>query len=109
MLMHQIQFRKNDLLCDCWDSFEIFKEGISSKEKFCNSLIYRAISDRNCEHFLKVWKAFKMNTMKYYNDFYLEVDVLLLTCVFENFPKEAINTLNQIDIIIYLLLAILQC
>ena len=45
----------------------------------------RAISDKNCEHFLNIWKAFKIN-MKDYHDLYLKVDVLLLICVFEKNP-----------------------
>ena len=68
----------------------------------------RAISYRNYENALNVWKAFKMNAMKDYRYLYLKTDVLLLTCVFEIFRKESIN---QILLIFYLLLAIVgtQC
>ena len=45
-----------------------------------------AISDKNCEHVLNIWKAFKVNIMKDYHDLYLKVDVLLLICVFEMNP-----------------------
>ena len=33
-----------------------------------------------------------MDTMKDYHDLYLKVDVLLLTCVFETFRKESLNS-----------------
>ena len=37
-------------------------EGLPIKDKFHNSLINHPISDKNYEHVLNVWKAFKMNT-----------------------------------------------
>ena len=61
----------------------------------------RAISDKNYEHILNVWKAFKMNIMKDYHDLYLKVDVLLLTSVFETFRKESINSF-ELDFAHYL-------
>ena len=38
---------KGFFYCDYWDNFEKFKEGLSSKIKFYNSLTNRAISDKN--------------------------------------------------------------
>ena len=39
MLMYQIYLRKKDFFSyDYWDSFEKFKEGLSSKNKFYNAL-----------------------------------------------------------------------
>ena len=55
-------------------------------------MINFAISDKNYEHVINIWKAFILNTIKYYNNLYLQVDVLLLTCVFGNFRKESINS-----------------
>ena len=47
-----------------------------------------AITDKNYEHVVNVWKAFKMNNMKNYHDLYFKVDALLLAfCVFETFRK----------------------
>ena len=77
-----------------WDSFEKFKEGLPSKGKFYNTLTNRAISDKNYEHVLDVWKAFMMNNIKNYPDLYLQVDILLLACVFETFRNESINSLS---------------
>ena len=45
-------------------SFEKFKEGLTSKDKFYNTLNYCKINDKNYEHVLNVWIAFKLNTMK---------------------------------------------
>ena len=52
-------------------------------------LTNRAISDRNYEHFLNVWKTSKKNYMK---NLLLKVDVSLLTCVFKTFRKVSINS-----------------
>ena len=51
-----------------------------------------AISDKNYEHILSVWKAFEISTMYEYHDLYLKIDVLLLVCMFEIFRKESINS-----------------
>ena len=77
---------------DYQDSFEKFKEGLPSKDKFCSTLANRDVSNKNYKHVLNVWKAFKMNTMKDHHDLYLKVDILLLTCVVENFRKECMNS-----------------
>ena len=49
---------KKEGLLDYWNSFERFKEGVPSKDKLYNTLTNRAISDRNYEHVLNVWKIF---------------------------------------------------
>ena len=43
------------------------------------------------KYVLNVWKAFKMNTMKYFHDLHMKTDVLLLACMCETFRKESIN------------------
>ena len=40
-------------------------------------------------------KAFKMNTMNAYHDWYLKVGVLLLACVFETCRKEPIKKIKK--------------
>ena len=50
----------------------------------------RAISDKNYEHVLNVWKTFRLKIMKDY--LYLKVDGLLLVYVFETFRKELIRS-----------------
>ena len=50
------------------------------------------ISDKNYEHILNVWLAFKMNTMKDDHDLYLKGDVSLLACVFKAFKRGSIKS-----------------
>ena len=83
--------KKGFFPCDYWDRFEKFRECLPSKDKFHNTLTNRKITDKNYEHILNVWKAFKMNSMKDYHNLYLKVEVLLLACVFETFRKVSIN------------------
>ena len=44
--------------------------------------------------------------MNDYHDFYLKLDVLLFTCVFETFRKESINSVELVPVYYYLLLVI---
>ena len=59
---------------------------------FYNTLTNHEIGHKNYEHALNGWKAFKINTSKYYYDFYWKADVLLLACVYEIFRKEPITS-----------------
>ena len=52
-------------------SFEKFKEILPTKEKFYCFLTGKEISDKEYEHFVKVWDRFEMKTMRGYHDFYL--------------------------------------
>ena len=61
------------------------------KSAFYSKLTKQKCSDEDYEHAQKVWKEFKMKTMKDYHDLYLELDVLLLTDVFENFREVCLN------------------
>ena len=45
-----------------WDCFEIFEEGLPSKERFYNTLTNFVISDSYYDHVLNVWIAFKVGT-----------------------------------------------
>ena len=72
-----------------WDSFEKFKEGLPSKDKFCNTLANHAVSYKNYEHVLNIWKTLVMSNIKDRHDLYLEV--LLMICAFETYGKECIN------------------
>ena len=48
--------------------FYKFKEELSSKKKFYNSLASKINCGKKYEHVLKVWNKFGMKTMKYYRD-----------------------------------------
>ena len=70
------------------DDFEKFKQVLPTNYKFFNALTNRAISDKNYEYVVNIWKSFNKNTMKDDQDLYLKVYVLLLACVFETFEEE---------------------
>ena len=64
---------------------EKFKEELPSKEKFYSPLTDRKVSDKEYNHFLKVWNKFEIKTKKDYHNLCLKCDVLLLAAdVFEN-------------------------
>ena len=61
------------------------------KSAFYSKLTEQDISDEDYIHAQKVWKEFGMTTMKDYHDLYLELDVLLLADVFENFREVCLD------------------
>ena len=61
------------------------------KSAFYSKLNKKDISDEDYNHAQKVWKEFGMTTMKDYHDLYLELDVLLLADVFENFREVCLD------------------
>ena len=80
MLLKEIGFFPHDY----WDKFEKFREYLYFREdKFYISFTNCAISDKNYEHALNVWKTLRMKIMRDYHDLHLKVDILLLTCGFE--------------------------
>ena len=85
-----------------WDSFEKFKEGLPSKDEFCNTLANHAVSYKNYEHVLNIWKTLIMSNIKDRHDLYLEV--LLMICAFETYGKECINYFELNPTLFYLLL-----
>ena len=71
--------------------FEKFEEELSSKEKFYSLLTDRNSTYNEYQHVPKFWKKSKMETMKDYQDLYLECDVLLLTFAFEKFRNNSLK------------------
>ena len=61
------------------------------KSAFYSKLNKKDITDEDYSHAQEVWKEFKMTTMKDYHDLYLELDVLLLADVFENFREVCLD------------------
>ena len=61
------------------------------KSAFYSKLNNKDISDEDYNHAQKIWKEFGMKTMKDYHDLYLELDVLLLADVFENFREVCLD------------------
>ena len=66
--------------------FEKFKEKLTCKEKFYNSLIDRKISDKGYEYVPNVWKKLEMKKMKFYHDLHLNWEVL-----FEKFRDNSLK------------------
>ena len=60
------------------NDFEKFKGQLTSKEKFYSYLMSKKITDKEYQHVLKVWDRFEMKASKYYLDFQLNCDALLL-------------------------------
>ena len=61
------------------------------KSAFYSKLNNKDISDEDYTHAQKIWKEFGMKTMKDHHDLYLELDVLLLADVFENFREVCLD------------------
>ena len=61
------------------------------KSAFYSKRNNKDISDEDYTHAQKIWKKFGMKTMKDYHDLYLELDVLLLADVFENFREVCLD------------------
>ena len=55
------------------------------KEAFYSKLNDEGITDENYAHAQKVWETFEMKNLEDYHNLYNQVDVLLLSDVFENF------------------------
>jgi len=50
---------------------------------FFSKLYDEGVSEEDYAHAQNVWKKFKISDMRWYHDFYLKTDVLLLADVFE--------------------------
>ena len=61
------------------------------KSAFYSKLNKKDITGEDYNHAQKIWKEFEMTTMKDYHDLYLELDVLLLADVFENFREVCLD------------------
>ena len=74
------------------DSFDRFDETeLPPQDAFFNKLSGDSCSDVDYAHALCVWDAFNCETLGDYHDIYLQLDVLLLTDVFETFRKTCFN------------------
>ena len=67
------------------DESKFDETSLPPKEAFYSHLNEEALSDVDYERAVKVWNHFDMKTLREYHDFYLTLDVLLLSDVFERF------------------------
>ena len=80
--------RKSVYPYDYLDSFDIFDEtSLPSQDAFFNKLSGSTCSDTDYTHATRVWDAFGCETIAEYNDIYLQLDVVLLADIFENFKN----------------------
>ena len=86
-----LMVRKGVYPYDYMDSFKKFKEQLPSKEDFYSILNDEHISDEDYQHAQNVWKKFNLKNMGEYHDLYLQLDILLLADVFENFRKTCLE------------------
>ena len=70
---------------DCWEKFN--EDRLPGREEFYSRLNLRKISEKDYEHALAVWNHFKMKNLGEYHDRYLQIDVILLSDVFETIPR----------------------
>ena len=76
---------------DCMDSFDRFNEReLPKKEDFYSILDKEEISE-DYQVAQNVWKTFGLKSFGEYHDLYLNLDVLLLAYVFENFRKNCLE------------------
>ena len=71
--------------------YEKLEEELSSKEKFYSFLTERKSTNKEYQHVPSFWKKSEIETMKDYQDLYLECDVLLLNNVFEKFRNNSLK------------------
>ncbi|XP_044742348.1 uncharacterized protein LOC123304849 [Chrysoperla carnea] len=81
-----------------WDKLE--ENSLPDKREFYNQLTDSNITDEEYAHAKDVWSKFNINNLGEYADLYLKCDVLLLSCVFENFREICLST-YQLDAAYY--------
>ena len=82
----QLLTRKGVFPYDWFDGFDKLSEThLPPKDEFYSKLYDAEISDEDYQHAQNVWKVFGIESFREYHDLYLELDVLLLADVFENF------------------------
>ena len=74
------------------DSWERFDENtIPLKEAFYRELNLENITDKDYEHFKKVWEAFEIKNLGCCHDLYVQCDTFLLADVLENIRNTCIE------------------
>ena len=67
------------------------------KEAFYSKLNLEDITNKDYEHFQKVWEVFRIKKFGEYQDLYVQSDTLLLADVFENFRDKCIEIYTGIS------------
>ena len=61
------------------------------RKDFYSELSNEDITDKDYEHYQKVWKVFEIKNLGEYHDLYVQCDILLLADVFENFRNKCME------------------
>jgi len=80
-----------DYFCD---ASKFAETALPPKYAFYNSMTDEHISDEEYERAETIWSHFSMTSFKQYHDFYLTLDVLLLSDVFEKFRHSMLKSHN---------------
>ena len=67
------------------------------KEAFYSKLNLEDITNKDYEHFQKVWEVFRIKKFGEYQDLYVQSNTLLLADVFENFRDKRIEIYTGIS------------
>ena len=71
------------------------KEKFTSKEKIYSSLTSKKIMKNNNDHVLKVWNTFQIKMIKYYSEFFLKCNVLLLADLLKKFKNDSLKKFSE--------------
>ena len=63
---------------------DLMKNHYQMKKAFHSKLNLEDITDKEYEHYKKVWKVFEIKNLGEYHGLYVQCDALLLANVFEN-------------------------
>ena len=74
---------------DSWEKFD--ETSLPDKETFYSILNMEDITDVDYRHAKRLYKEFSNKSLRYYYDFHLQSDTLILADVFENFRNKWIE------------------
>ena len=74
---------------DSWEKFD--ETSLPDKEAFYSILNMEDITDVDYRHVKRLYKEFSNKSLRYYYDFYLQSDTLILANIFENFRNKWIE------------------
>ena len=74
---------------DSWERFD--KTSLLDRKEFYSELSNEDITDKDYEHYQKVWEVFEIKNLGEYHDLYVQCDILLLADLFENFRNKCME------------------
>ncbi|XP_074596438.1 uncharacterized protein LOC141851591 [Brevipalpus obovatus] len=93
--LQELLMRKACLPYEYLDSFEKFQEtSLSDPEHFYSSLTNKEIDPDTYQRLQEIWTVFECKNLGNFCDSYLQLDVIILCAVFENFRQTSMDNLN---------------